>query len=162
MYEEAIESFYHSSLSFKGSNLFKSLCMHLTRILSADIVFIGEMEHQNAESISSIAAIRRGAIIDNFKYSLKDTPCEVVVKKKPCCYQEGVCLLYPEDRMLRDMSIEGYAGVPLIDSYNQPRGILVALFNDKIVHPKETLIILKMYSTKILSEMLQGEQAVKC
>ena len=53
--------------------------------------------------------------IDNIVYNLKNTPFQEVFCENRTCYFEGnFDLLYPKDKMLKEMNIKSYIRVPTI------------------------------------------------
>ena len=154
-YEDAIEGLYTANKSLRGMELVKSLCYHFYRTLGADYVLVGKLISGEKEIVKTVAVLNKGQLGKNFDYDLKGTPCEVVIKLKPCCYPRLVSEMFPEDDLLRKMAIEGYAGASLYNSRGKPVGIMAALFHEEIADEDLILNIIKMYSSSMSSEIAE-------
>ena len=141
-----------------GEAFFDALTQHLASVLSADFAFIGRL---NAEAtvVETCAVCADGSIVDNFSYALADTPCADVLDGELCSHANNVHLAYPDDELLQQMGIRGYAGAPLLDSSGQPLGILVVLYRQSMVFEVPMAeSLLKIFSVRAAAE-LEREQA---
>ena len=91
--------------------------------------------------------------MDNFEYDLTHTPCRQVVSASICSYPSGVQRLYPEDRLLADMKVEGYVGTPLLDSSGRALGLMVVLYNRPIANPKLAESVLQTFAVRAGAEL---------
>ncbi len=135
-----------------GGKFFEQIVEKLNDTLSADYTFIGELNSNNTE-IKTISLVNKQGIVDNFTYQLKDTPCENVVGQAPCSYPKDITLLFPKDKLLIDMGIEAYVGVPLYDSKSFPTGILVCLYENKIEDTFAIESILMIFASRAGAEL---------
>lgn len=119
-----------------GEMFFRSLVEHLARVLQAAHAFIGELMENNLERVRTIAVYAHGNIVDNFEYDLMHTPCRNVISESLCSYPSGAQQLFPEDRLLADMKVEGYVGTPLFDSSGRALGLMVVLYSRPLANPK--------------------------
>ncbi len=142
-----------------GDNFFKTITLELNQIIGADYTFIARIDnkHNNATTISLVA---KGAIANNFTYSLVDTPCAKVVDDNVCIYPKNICQLFPNDQLLKDMNIEGYIGVPLHDSNNDLIGIIVTLHSKEIKAPDTATTLFELFSGRIAAEIERHEQKI--
>lgn len=134
-----------------GDKFFETIVKHLNNALNADYTFIGELYNNN--TIETIALCGDNRILENFAYNLINTPCENVIGNTVCCYPERVNELFPDDVLLQDMGIKGYIGVPLFNTQQQPNGILVSLFKEKIPDPSIIESILLIFASQAGSEL---------
>ncbi|RDH86646.1 MAG: hypothetical protein DIZ78_07005 [endosymbiont of Escarpia spicata] len=108
---EALHTLMESTVGLTGQDYFDKVVSELCHWLGADGASINEMVAENR--VLSIAMKLDGDKIEGFTYSLAGTPCENVVRKGACLYQQDVCRLFPEDQELIDLQAEGYVGVPV-------------------------------------------------
>jgi len=99
----------------------------LQRASGADYAFVGELRGEDLDSVRVLAVGGPDGWAPGFEYGLADTPCCEVVSGKPCFHPRDVQALFPEDALLREMSIESYAGTPLLDGAGRPVGLVVLL-----------------------------------
>jgi hypothetical protein len=85
-----------------------------------EYAFVGELARDQKEMVNVVSACFAGKIVDNFSYSLLDTPCHHIVSRGLCAYPRKVRKLFPKDRYLVDLGVECYVGVPLFGSSGQP------------------------------------------
>jgi signal transduction histidine kinase len=68
-------------------------------------------------------------------------------------YHEDVAGIFPQDNILKDLSIEGYVGTPLIGSDNEVIGVLLALFQRPIEDDLLSKEILQIFAGRIAAEI---------
>ena len=107
----AIREVFDRTSGVTGQDFFDAITRALKDILGADIAMVGELD--GPARIRSLSLCVDGAIAEPMSYDLLGTPCADVADGVVCHYPEGVADRFPADVMLRDMGIEGYAGVPL-------------------------------------------------
>ena len=90
-----------------------------------------------------------GELVENFEYNLKDTPCEIVWRGKSCYYPNNIQKLFPKDKLLVEMGIESYLGVPLHDNEKKSGGLLVVMHNKNDLYPN-------VYPVKLFEYMAAG------
>ncbi|WP_372834784.1 PAS domain S-box protein, partial [Pontibacterium sp.] len=113
-----------------GEGYFNVLMKKLGELLSADYTFVARvLGDSQAETVSLWG---KGELHPALRYDLKGTPCEDLRCAGEACILNGVVESYPDDHLLRDMSIEGYIGITLQDADGQVIGILSALFEAPI------------------------------
>ena len=84
--------------------------MYLGEVLGVDFVAIDRLE-ADPDIATTVALFARGSIVPNLSYNLKGTPCERVMGRKFCYYNQDVQELFPEDQLLVEMGIKSYAGI---------------------------------------------------
>jgi len=72
-----------------------------------------------------------------------------------CSYPSGVQQLFPEDRLLADMKVEGYVGTPLFDSSGRALGLMVVLYSRPIANPKLAESMLQIFAVRAGAELEQ-------
>ena len=132
---------------------FRSLVEQLARALEADYAFIAELMENNLDRVNTIVVYARGEIANNFEYDLAHTPCRNVVHQSMCSYPSGVQRLFPEDRLLADMKVEGYAGTPLFDSSGRAVGLMVVLYSRPVANPKLAESMLQIFAVRAGAEL---------
>jgi len=150
--EQAILTIARGVSAEQGEEFFRTLVEHLAGALDIDYAFVGEVIGEKKDRIRTMALWGLGQPLENFEYDLTGTPCENVMAQRLCSYPAGAQQLFPEDVLLRDMGIEAYSGVPLLDSRGEPVGILVVLHSQSfknLVHLESTL---KIFATRASAE----------
>ena len=107
----------------------------------------------NLDRVNTIVVYARGEIANNFEYDLAHTPCRNVVRQSMCSYPSGVQRLFPEDRLLADIKVEGYAGTPLFDSSGRAVGLMVVLYSRPVANPKLAESMLQIFAVRAGAEL---------
>ena len=93
---EALREISQALAAITGEEFFRQLVLNLTKVLSMDYAFVGEVTDASCSAIRTVALSARGKIADNFVYELPGTPCENVVGKELCFHVRDVQRLFPE------------------------------------------------------------------
>src|SRR5690242_18608652 len=109
-----------------GEGFPNALARHLGKALDVDYVIIDKLSEEPGMA-ETAALYAKGDIIPNVRYALAGTPCENVIQKRLCCYESAVQKLFPDDKLLVDMNVDSYLGVPLWDSRGQVIGLIAAM-----------------------------------
>ena len=161
--ENAINTILSSVSKVTGNEYLKEITIQLSNILEAEHTFIGLIDKENPSIINTIYNCFKGNIVENFSYNLIGTPCFDILNYEVCSIEKRVTQLYPDDLLLVEMEIEGYVGVPLIDSNNKPIGIMVGLYKKPIENPNFSESIIQLFSTRTSAEIerLKVEEQLK-
>ncbi len=156
-FERILPEIITSLKSTYGHEFFDNLNLQLSKHIGADYTFIARLNKEKNTS-RTISLVAKGELIENFEYSLNNTPCADVSDESLCIYPEGICELYPDDQLLVDMNIEGYVGTPLRDSQGSMMGIVVALHEKKIENPDFAVTLFELFSGRISAEIERTER----
>lgn len=131
-----------------GQEYYQKLVLAISEAANCDYVFIAKIDRN--KSLSTILAISaHGKLSENFAYELTHTPCKDVVDSKTCIYESGVTNNFPKDKLLVDMGIEAYIGIPLFDSKQQNEGLLVALHGKPIKNADDILLLFELAASRV-------------
>ena len=111
--EAAIQTLVRSTVGTTGQDFFDRVVRSVCEWLGTDCAFIGQIGDGN--NVKALSMQLDGEIINDFGYSISDGPCENVTKEGYCVYIEGVCKLFPNNKVISEMGAEGYVGIPLRD-----------------------------------------------
>jgi diguanylate cyclase (GGDEF)-like protein/PAS domain S-box-containing protein len=136
-----------------GESFFRSLVEHLSRLLKADLAFVGEVVRREVPSIRTIAAAGDSAVMADQEYGLDGTPSEAVLADGVSVFAEGVARHFPRDQALATRGIEGYVGAPLVDARGQALGVLAVLFKRRLEDPMFTRDLLRIFATRASAEL---------
>lgn len=151
--ENTFEFFAKDLSLLKGEMFFESLGKFLWNKFELDYIFIDHIPNKIEKNAETIIFLINGCICENISYDLMHTPCEKVYGKKMCCYTENVQTIFPKDKMLSELNVQSYIGIPLWDSENNPIG-LIGMMGTKHIHEKDIMeIVLKIVSIKASQEL---------
>ncbi len=133
-----------AAVSSTGDSFYQQLVTSMAEMFDADYAFIGLLSENRPMVVDTYMVYAHGKIVNNFSYELKGTPCMNVVGKEVCAYPDHVQQLFPHDKLLTEMGVESYIGVPLFASGGYGIG-LVTVMDSKpmknVAHMEEVLTI---------------------
>lgn len=149
--EAAIQTLVKSTVGTTGQYFFDNVVKNICEWLGIECVFIGQIVDKN--NVKSLSMQLDGKIIRDYVYDLSNTPCENVANDGYCAYPDGVCELFPNDKVLLEIGAEGYFGMRMNDKSGKPIGILWIVSRHKLNMPRGAAevmdIIVAMASSEI-------------
>ena len=136
-----------------GQEFFDALVENLTKAANTDFALVVLSEDDKNERMRTISVYGNGEKIENFSYELAGTPCENVFSKELCAYASNVANIFPQDKILKNLSVEGYAGVPLFSSNGVPLGLLIVLSKKTIKNIALVRKLLLIFSARAATEI---------
>ena len=135
-----------------AENFFDALAQYLGENLDVDYVVIDKID-ENPDIAETVALYAKGAIVPNMRYALKGTPCENVMGKRLCVYQQGVRQLFPEDILLAEMGVESYIGIPLWDASGEPLGLIALMGSKPLADVAAATQLLQLVAVRAAAEL---------
>ena len=130
--EKVLNSIAGSTSAFFGEDFFEALVKQLAQTLVVRYAYVGRIDRDNPGMIRTIASWANGASDDNFSFLLTGTPAEYVFDRGLTVFNEDVQKQFPADRLLANLGVQSFAGMPLFDSSGAPIGVLVVMNNQPI------------------------------
>lgn len=147
-------------VSSVGRQFFNSMVGQLAKSLDADFTYISEFSDDSHETMRVIAVADHIGIRENFDYALQNTPCERVLDGDACIFVSNVREQFPDTEMLKTLKIESYIGIPLVDSEEQPLGVMVAMYKNPIEQVDFATSVMQVFAGRTAAE-LERLQATK-
>jgi len=148
----ALSELANKFVNLAGVPYYQAICEYLADALHLDYVFVGEILTASNEA-QILASWADGAPLPPFRYDLTGTPCSDVARGRICVYEKQVCQMFPNDRLLAEMGIEAYCGIPLLDKAQHPIGLLVALHRAPLNDPDQARALLELFDQPLSAEM---------
>ena len=118
---------------YTGDKYLKHLTRAICSLFNMRWVGIGFISGKKSKNISISCIWNEETFDSGIVYPLKGSPClEVLNLGRAKFYLTDVCKKFPDDKLLQEMKINAYIGVPLINSEMNQIGILWAL-SDKAI-----------------------------
>lgn len=151
--DDAIRRIASAVYSGSGEDFYEQLVINMAEMFSADYAFIGLLDDNNSMLVNTYVIYAKGKIVPNMSYSLLDTPCMNVVGKIPCAYPHNVQQLFPNDKLLIDMGVDSYIGLPLHSADSHPIGLVVVLDSKPMNNTVQMEEVLKIFVERIEAEL---------
>jgi len=151
--ENTLKYISNKNYEEKGHEFLKEVTKYLSEILKVNYVLINEYTKQEPNRAKIITFYGKGSLLPNTSYKLAHTPCENVVDNKICIYPKNIQNIFPKDKLLKQLNVESYIGIPLWSSIGEPIG-LIAILDDKEIKDTKTIeIVLQIVAIKVVQVM---------
>ncbi|HTU24192.1 MAG TPA: sigma 54-interacting transcriptional regulator [Pirellulales bacterium] len=135
-----------------GEAFFRSLARHLAIATGTQYAFVAEFAG-SASRVRTLAYWTRDHFHENIEYDLADTPCEQVLRGTLCHYSHQVQRSFPGDRLLADLSIESYLGVPLLDVQGKTMGHMAVFDTRPMSAEPKRLYTFRIFASRAAAEL---------
>jgi PAS domain S-box-containing protein len=146
--EHALRLILEGTAAVTGGSFFRSLVRHLTSALDVRYAAVVQGLGHPARRARMIAFWNGTDFGAPFEYDLADTPCEEVIAGQVCCYTHDLQRLFPQMRLLADLGVESYLGVPMVDSSGSVVGHLCVMDVRSISDEELKLSVLKIFAAR--------------
>ncbi|WP_008310312.1 GAF domain-containing protein [Leptolyngbya sp. PCC 6406] len=156
--QQTLQSLVEGTASVTGEDFFPALVQNLAKALHVRQAFISEWI-ESPSTVCSLVLSSDGALVENFRLEISDSPCINVIKdKEPKFYPEAIQQRFPHIELLQVLNAETYLGVPLLDLQGAAIGALCVAHDQPLNAPEEAEAIMKIFAARAVAE-LQRQQA---
>ncbi len=148
---DAIQSIVEAVAAYTGQDFFNSIALNLNKILQSDYAMIAVK--RNEDLYRSISLAKNQTIIKNVDFNIEGTPSKNIMENGLVVYHEDVSKIFPKDKILSDLKIEGYVGTHLVSSDNEVIGVLIALYTRPIQDDILSKEVLQIFGGRIAAEI---------
>jgi PAS domain S-box-containing protein len=147
----------------RSGSVFEGLVRLLATILQVDVAFVAQPDPTADGGMRMLALSCGGEVLQDVPYSLAGTPCATVLGQCFRAYPAGVQALFPDDKDLRELGSESYAGHPLAGADGTALGIVAVASRRPLVQPDRVKATLKIFAVRAAAEVerLRAGQAQK-
>jgi PAS domain S-box-containing protein len=147
---------------YTGEDFFAHLTMELASQWGVELAFVSELLVQ-ADRARVVSASLHGRPFERVEYNLAGTPCADTVSKGASSFMNSVSVIFPDYEKLVTFRAEGYAGIMLKSSSDDPLG-LFGIVDEKPVQDAEAVIaLLTRLAPRVAAELehRQRESALR-
>jgi PAS domain S-box-containing protein len=137
----------------QGERVFDELVSGLARILRVEFALISVYVEPQRTHLRTLATFFAGRLAKNVEYPAAGTPCEKAIGRVFGFHPKGVASLFPDDRILADNRIEGYAASTLHDVHGAPIGALIVMSQRELTDPAIIEAMLKIFGARVAGEI---------
>jgi len=153
--ENALRTIIQNTMGKGGQEFFDALVVSLSQITKADYTLIGV--NINSSEVKTVSLYQKQKRLENFIYSIEETPCEKVINKETCIYTDDVANLFPKAYLLKKLKIKAYVGTPIFNHLGESVGTIVSLFRQPITDTFFIKSIFEICSSNVGSELERTE-----
>jgi PAS domain S-box-containing protein len=148
--EDALLAVVEGVATQTGEDFFSSLVRRMATAFNVQLAYLSERDAEGTH-FRSIAAWRAGAFIEPFVVPTS-SPCEAVLTGQAVHHPDRLHTIYPHVRMIADLGVVSYCGVPVTDKTGRVIGH-IALMDDKPIPDGKLMIpILQVFASRVAAE----------
>ena len=151
-YETSIRDIISAMYAKNDIPFMDAMVLQLAKTLKADHVFVGELQ-KDKFSVKTLSHCMDNKIVDGFEYLLSNSPCEVVYDGNVVIYPNNIKNLFPLDKDLVNLNVEGYSGIPLFNDKQKTFGAIVALYREPIKDAEFVSSIMSLFANQVANEI---------
>ncbi|WP_328758781.1 PocR ligand-binding domain-containing protein [Geomonas diazotrophica] len=152
MIEETLFFINECGARQRADELLYGINRYLANCLDVDYAFVAQLTPDGGSARTHGFYARSGGGSD-ITYRLAGTPCDNVMGKNVCVYPREVSALFPEDGILRDLAVQGYAAAPLWDAQGKGIGLLGIMSRSPLQNPALIETLLGIASSRMAQEL---------
>ncbi|OUC14095.1 MAG: hypothetical protein B0A82_13830 [Alkalinema sp. CACIAM 70d] len=157
--EQTLKNIVAGTASVTGEAFFPALVETLATALNVRHAFVSERVGDRGDQLRTLAFWSDDRIVDNQKYAMAGTPCQVVVEQANLSYYpEAVTSHFPEEPALKAMEAVCYLGVPLLDGEQNVIGVLCVTHDRPLPQEENAKAIMTVFAARAAIE-LQRQRA---
>ncbi len=135
-----------------SDDFFRALARHLSDALGVRHAIVVE-DFPEMRMGRTLACWDGDGYIENFDYSLAETPCEGILKGDICFYPRELSRLFPRYAMLEKIRAESYLGIPFVNANNEIIGHVAVLDNQPMADDEQSRALLKIFAARASAEV---------
>ena len=136
-----------------GQPFFTELARGLSRAVASHMAWITEYKDGDP-TLNALAIVIGDDLQTNYRYDLKGTPCEAVVRKaKTVHHVDGVQEAYPDDTDLQSLGVKSYLGVPLLHTDGSVLGHLAVMDREPMPEQPIEQAVFKIFAARAAAEL---------
>ncbi len=149
--DEVITKITVNAESKSGEDYLKFITLSLLKSLNADYVFVGEYL-KDKDKIKTKFFYEGQKLAENFELEITNNPCGEAIKRG-LYICENVSEKYSDDNLIKNLGINSYIGMPLINNEGQIFGIMAALFKKNIPNEELSKSIFNLIAGRVTAEL---------
>ena len=152
--QDALQILSTGVAHLRGETFFNQLSEQLSRLLGADVGFVGKLMAPGNDRIRILGLwTDGGAMRLPVEYGLAGTPCEAAIGTGMAIFPDGLQHLFPSDRMLVDLNAASYAAAALLDSNDRTIGHVGVMSRAPLRRPEQAESILRLFAVRAAAEV---------
>jgi PAS domain S-box-containing protein len=161
--EEALRAMAEGVDARGGETFFQSLCLQMARTLEAKYASVGMLLPERDRMVQTLGFCADGKVQPNQTYSLVGTPCYNVINGEVSYYENDVRQHFPDDKMLHDLEVNGYLGMPLHATDGRVIGLISVFSDQSLDHRERLMAMFQLFAVRASAEMErhQAEMALR-
>ncbi len=150
---EQMRSIMEGTSAHTGEDFFKSLVYQLAVSLNVKYTLVTQ---NKGKMNKAIAFWKEDQFASNLEYDTSDCPCGAVIQQKTAqVIASNFLKLYPKMTLLKELGVESYLGIPLVNSTGDVMGNLIVMDTKPLVDPSQAQMIMTIFASRAEAEIIR-------
>jgi PAS domain S-box-containing protein len=149
--EDLLEFVAQEGWHSQPEDFLPQLVNHIGSSLGMDYVLIGKCLDGGKVRTNGLYA--KGRLVNDIEYETRGAPCPNVAGKSLCQQADKLQELFPNDKLLAEMGVQSFLGIPLTDSAGKALGILAVLDGKPMPDSKPATALLQIAAVRASGEI---------
>ncbi|MGX5201956.1 putative bifunctional diguanylate cyclase/phosphodiesterase [Aliikangiella sp. IMCC44632] len=151
--QKLISSMAMSVTNSDSSDFFDDQVLSIAKTFDCKYVFMGLIDKNNPRSIETISVAGNAQLIDNFCFSLNDTPSMQPVAESMYFIEDNAMQVFEDDWLIRKLSVDSFIGCPIFNNDKELVGIVVLLDEKPLNDVNLVSEILSIFTSRVSAEL---------
>ncbi len=134
------------------SVFFDMLTLNMVESIGARGGFIGRFDSAH-QTIETISLAFNGQLLPSVSYSIQGSPCECVLNGLTCIFSHDLSEAFPQCSQVKELDMEAYIGLPILDQDNGVVGIMAVFFSSPITETQFAQSTLQIFVVRASAEL---------
>lgn len=145
-----------------GYAYFEVLTELLSKAFNVNTVMIAQVDVQS-KTAESIRCWHKSEPIDSLKFNLETSPSLNVLRGYPTFYPRNLKEMFPEDKLIRQLGVEGYLGTPIYSTSGEVSALLILMDENPMEEIPNSRYVLSIFASRAGAELerIQVEEAYR-
>jgi len=152
-HERALNALLIGTAYSTGQEFSQALVHELSTVLGLGYVLLGRISTDSPVRARTLAYWAVGQMEGNVEFELRDTAANQVIRNGIQCCWDRVRDSFPGDRLLEDLQIRCFLGVPLLGSDTKTLGFLIAMDPSPKKESPALLSLLTLFAARASTEI---------
>lgn len=148
-----LEDLLAGTAAVTGQQFFTELARGLSRAVASHMAWVSEYQ-AGSSTVNALAIVIGDELQTNYRYELRGTPCEAVVREARTVHHvDEVQRAYPDDADLKTLGVRSYLGIPLLHTDGSVLGHLAVMDRGPMPeHPIEQAVF-RIFAARATAEL---------
>ncbi len=140
-----------------GEEFFRALVTELAKVLNVKYAMVGVRVNGVPGRVRTVALWRDGSIVENREYELEGTVSASVLGNGLRHYPTDLQREFPGDKLLAELGVESYLGIPLHGSSGTALGLLCVMDSQQMPDSELAKSLVTIFAARAAAELERKE-----
>ncbi len=152
-YEDVIRNMAEGVSAETDGAYFAALCSYLAETLKVELVYIGEILHDNFNNVQTVQLLLDEPEVKEIQIEINTSLVNRVIDHKGALFIDAFNELYPEDPIVKQFHIKSFIGTALFDSNGMAIGLIVMMSLKPFINVSLVVTLIKVFASRSANEL---------